>query len=447
MAIMAVKIEDCASLRMNEFFDYNGSCYAVSRSRALSCARGAELEDFYECTVLTDWIEGVPVIFLCGKPQLKGPEHEVKLTAPDHKPHLTAADHNPQLKGMGGAPAELVVGPGESPAAELFVCGWYRQAKIYRTVRRPSLFLEGNIEARALDAVLLPMERWIPVGEVFSAPEQMFGEKLYKVIEEDDTCHDRVWDMVSSVKVSGIPVRYDLYTAYIDRQGLNRAGRSASAGGAGRSASAGGAGRSASAGGAGRSAAAGGAGRSASVSGAERKRRAQYEFCIEHCHDYASRLMSDGCDNIGEIRTLREYAQLAVLYGARQADGYYYEAMADEQLGFIREGLKAINRALELEPDGADLLALKANLLTAYGKYEEALALYSESYDISGDESYLMMKGIVYFIIGNVDAAYKTYRQIENKTLLADAGINLKDMERRWPFVAIRGLKNLLKLK
>lgn len=157
--------------------------------------------------------------------------------------------------------------------------------------------------------------------------------------------------------------------------------------------------------------------------------------------------MSDGCDNIGEIRTLREYAQLAVLYGAKQADGYYYEAMADEQLGFVREGLKAINRALELEPDGADLLALKANLLTAYGKYEEALALYSESYDISGDESYLMMKGIVYFIIGNVDAAYKTYRQIENKTLLADAGINLKDMERRWPFVAIRGLKNLLKLK
>lgn len=395
MAIMAVKIEDCASLRMNEFFDYNGCCYAVSRSRASSCTKGAELEDFYECTVLTDWIEGVPVIFLCGKPQLKGP----------------------------------VAGPGESLASELFVCGWYRQAKIYRIVRRPSLFLEGNIEARALDAVLLPVERWIRAGEVFSAPEQMFCEKLYKVIEEDDTCHDRVWDMVSSERVSGVPVRYDLYMAHIDRQGLNRAGSSAAAGGAGRSA------------------AAGGAGRSAAVSGAERKRRAQYEFCIEHCQDYASRLMSDGCDNIGEIRTLREYAQLAVLYGAKQADGYYYEAMADEQLGFVREGLKAINRALELEPDGADLLALKANLLTAYGKYEEALALYSESYDISGDESYLMMKGIVYFIIGNVDAAYKTYRQIENKTLLADAGINLKDMERRWPFVAIRGLKNLLKLK
>lgn len=382
MAIMAVKIEDCASLRMNEFFDYNGCCYAVSRSRASSCVNGAELEDFYECTVLTDWIEGVPVIFLCGKSQLT--ETGGKAVEPDS---------------------------GEVRDAELFVCGWYRQAKIYRTVRRPSLFLEGNIEARALDAVLLPTARWIPAGEVFSAPEMMFCEKLYKVIEEDDTCHDRVWDMVSSDSVAGVPVRYDLYEAHIDKQGLNGAGRSAASG------------------------------------GAERKRRAQYEFCIERCQDYASRLMSDGCDNIGEIRTLREYAQLAVLYGAKQADGYYYEAMADEQLGFVRDGLKAINRALELEPDGADLLALKANLLTAYGKYEEALALYSESYDISGDESYLMMKGIVYFIIGNVDAAYKTYRQIENKTLLADAGINLKDMERRWPFVAIRGLKNLLKLK
>ena len=104
-----------------------------------------------------------------------------------------------------------------------------------------------------------------------------------------------------------------------------------------------------------------------------------------------------------------------------------------------------MNRALALEPDGSDLMALKANLLIGLHKYDEALKFYSEAWDISGDDSYLLMMGRVYFLIGNVDMAYKTYRRIQDETLLEDAGINLKDMERRWPFVVIRGLKNLLK--
>ena len=55
------------------------------------------------------------------------------------------------------------------------------------------------------------------------------------------------------------------------------------------------------------------------------------------------------------------------------------------------------------------------------------------------------MKGRVLFMMGNVDGAYKVYREIRDKDLLSEAGINLKDMEHRWPFVAIRGLKSLLK--
>ena len=126
-------------------------------------------------------------------------------------------------------------------------------------------------------------------------------------------------------------------------------------------------------------------------------------------------------------------------------DGYYYKAMAEEQLGFVKEGLRSVNRALQLEPDGADIIALKANLLAAMGSYEDAAALYSESFDISGYESYLLVKGRVLLMMGNVDAAYKVFREITDRELLLAAGINLKDMEHRWPFVAIRGLKSLLK--
>lgn len=64
MAILAVKIDDRATLRMNEFFDYAGHCWALSRSREKEDAVGAELEDFYEATVRSGHIDGVPVVFI-----------------------------------------------------------------------------------------------------------------------------------------------------------------------------------------------------------------------------------------------------------------------------------------------------------------------------------------------------------------------------------------------
>lgn len=419
MAIMAVKIDDTATLRMNEFFDFGGMCYAISRSRSCACAKAADLEDFYECTVLTDWIEDVPVVFLCSGPQDAGNSDvagNVKNAGADRN------NGNGRYAGNDRGGGHMRDAVGETEKSGMYICGWYRQAKIYRKVLHPSLFIEGNIEARALDAVLLAPEHRIPAKTVFSSAGDLFREKHYKVIEEDDSCHDRVQELVMRTDISAVPVRYALYDAKIDRVGLNMAGskrmlpeRSGN--------------------------------KHIMQEQAKDAALARYEFCISHCMEYAARLMGDGCEHIGEIKTLKEYARLAQVYGADNADGYYYEAMANEQLGFIRDGLKAVNKALALEPDGADLMAQKANLLVAYGNYEDALALYAESFDISGDESYLLMKGVVYFMIGNVDAAYKTYRQIGDKSLLADAGINLKDMEHKWPFVAIRGLKNLLKLK
>ena len=59
MAILTVKIDNLATLRMNEFFDYAGRCWALSSSSEKEDAVGAELEDFYEGTVRSGHIEDI----------------------------------------------------------------------------------------------------------------------------------------------------------------------------------------------------------------------------------------------------------------------------------------------------------------------------------------------------------------------------------------------------
>lgn len=373
MAIMAVKIEDPSSLNMNEFFDYNGWCYGLSRSRTKSSSVGAELEDFYECTVLTDWIEDIPVVFLC-----------------DESRRST------------------------DPGGSLCICGWYKQAKICRHVYFPALFLEANISARSTDAVLLKEDAWIHTASVFCGSWMNFSDKLYGIIEDDEDDYEVLENLIKDSAADVVPIRYELAPSRVHADNMRRFVLAAQK-------------------------------KEGKALTAREAMKLKYEYCIDQCADYAARLMSDECESISDIKTLREYAVMAITYGKNEPDGYYYKAMADEQLGFTKEGLKTVNQALKLEPDGADIIALKANLLADLKNYGDAVCLYGESFDISGDDSYLLMKGRVLFLMGNVDGAYRVYREIKDKTLLTDAGINLKDMEHKWPFVAIRGLKNLLK--
>ncbi len=362
MAVLAVRIEDEGTLKFNEFFDYNGNCWGLSKSRRSLSDTGIALEDFYQCTVLTDWVQDIPVIFLY-----------------------------------------------EDPSDKIMkVCGWYKKAKIWRKVHHPCLFLEGNICARTLDAVFLP-ENTRP-GAVSPLPRLAgdFGDSMYRVIEDDEDGYELLKNMMEKPwKMENI--RFDLAASHMDKARVRREGVRLTA------------------------------------PGEKDIRRGEYEACIQKCMDYGQMLMDDRCSDIGDIKTLRDFARMAVTLRPGLADGYYYEAMADEHLGFVKEGLKAVNKALNLEPDGADLLALKANLLIGLKDYSQAAQLYQESFDISGDEGYLLMKGRALFLMGNVDAAYDVYRKITHKDLLEEAGINLNDMEHRWPFVAIRGLKNLLK--
>ena len=378
MAILAVKIENQATLKMNEFFDYNGRCYALARSRTKNCAIGAELEDFYECTVLSDWIESVPVVFLCDK----------------------AGDKAGDGAGAGSD------GP--------YICGWYKEAKIYRRVFHPSLFLEGNICARSTDAVLLSDSGQIPAASAFPAMSWTFRDKLYRVIEDDEEGYEALEKLLKGSHPQALPIRYELVSSAIDKGRIHRLPADYQR-------------------------------ETKKKPSAKEAAQLQCDYCLGESENYAIRLMTDRCESIADIKTLREFSDMAATFVKDETDAHYYKALAEEHLGFIREGLKSVNRALKLEPDGADIIALKANLLADSGNYEAAIGLYDESYAISGDESYLLMKGRVLFLGGNVDGAYKVYREIKDKTLLEDAGINLKDMEHRWPFVAIRGLKNLLK--
>ena len=440
MAIMAVKVENTETLKMNEFFDYNGRCWAISRSRTQGKPVAAELEDFYECTIFTEQLEDVPVVFLAEKsaaapegasggasigasksmkavaPEgaLSGASKGMKAAAPEgasggasigaSKGMKAAAPEGASGGALSGAskgmkaatPEGALSGAAKSDAGALYICGWYKKAEIHRKVIHPTWFLEGNISARSLDAVLLPEKSWLDAGQWFLRTDMVFGEKMYRVIEEDDACYEKLAELLRTDGTGEFPVRYELFTVRKENP-------------------------------------------------KQKNRQAAYEFCIDRCAQLALQLMQDQCEDIGEIKTLREYAQMAINYNGKSPDGYYYKAMAEEQAGFVKNGLKSVNRALALEPDGADIMALKANLLTALGKYKEAAELYKESFDISGDESYLLMQGRIFFLMGDVDGAYKVYRKITDKELLENAGINLKDMEKRWPFVAIRGLKNLLK--
>ncbi len=340
MAILAVRIGDEGSLRLNEFFDYDGKCYALTRSRERSDKTCIDLADFYEGTVQSTVMQGVPVIFVLGE-----------------------------------------------DGDDCKVCGWYRSADVYRDIRRPSLFLEGNVVCLSGEAMLLPEKARMPM----SAP--LFGG-VYRVIEEDDADHKRLQELMESYRGENECLRADHIRIAVD----------------------------------------------ASC-------RRSFEACIERCSEYAEQIMTDACEDVRGIKALEAYAQQAVTLSGRSADGHYYLAMACYQLGKAKAGMKAVEKALRIEPDAADIIALKGSLLVSMGYAGEGAGHFHEAWQISGDEDYLIEEGRVYLFEGQVDKAVATLKQVSDQKLLEDAGIHLKDLEKRWPFLNVRGfsLKKMFK--
>ena len=388
MAILVIKIENEASLMMNEFFDYNGVCWALSKSRFERRQECINLEDFYEGTLRTQWLDHIPVVFV-----------------------LAQEDDT-------------------SEVSKHTIIGWYKDAKVYRKLQVVSTFLEGNICAKTMDARLLAMDARIE-WEGFS-----FRDRLYQVLEDDDVRCVQMYNMMQNDKRHFIQIRYDMVQSQYQGDLVRMAGLSRSTAG---------------------QAAKGLMGQNVKGSAgykssglrpvkAESQSGKMRDFCVAKAGEIAAKVMNDQCTDIRMLKTMYQYAAQAVDLDQKCVDGLYYLAMVCEQLGFIKEGFKAIEKALRLEPDGDDLIAVKGHLLFASGKYEDAAKLYEESYAIAPMDGYLICIGQAWFALGNVDKAYRAFQKVSDKKVLDDYGINLKDMERRWPFVALRGfsLKDFL---
>lgn len=332
MAILAVKIDNLATLRMNEFFDYAGHCWALSRSRSREDAVGAELEDFYEGTVRSGHMEGIPVIFVY----------------------------------------------------ENQIVGWYEAATVYRYIRHPALFLEGNICADTRNVRLLkePVSVQGHVSQDTRMGMDFPQDKNYLVIENGDMRYSPLKMLIH--KNAGPFETVDYAKAAAD-------GRAKLFGQAGRGS--------------------GAAGR--------------IEGLLKGCEVFASEIMEDRCRDIGTVKALGELALEVTRLAAGNVNGWYYLAMANYQLGFVRKGLKAVDRAIRLEPDGDDLLVMKGNLLVSNSCFEEALHCYEEAYAINPEDSYYIMAGQACACMGNPVAAEGYYRKVKDPEILKAFEIKL----------------------
>ena len=54
--------------------------------------------------------------------------------------------------------------------------------------------------------------------------------------------------------------------------------------------------------------------------------------------------------------------------------------------------MKAVERALTIEPEASDINALKANLLVSMGYFDTALELYQKATQLDDDESELYLE-------------------------------------------------------
>lgn len=329
MAILAVKIDDLATLRMNEFFDYAGHCWALSRSRDREDAVGAELEDFYEGTVRSGCMEEVPVVFIY----------------------------------------------------ENQVIGWYKRAVIYRYIRHPALFLDGNICADTRDVRLLKQP--IFIGEDVLRESRMeidfSKDKNYLVIESGDMRYSPLEAMIHENPGPFEVIDYARVPADSRAKALRRPDRTGK----------------------------------------------RIDRLLEGCGIFATEIMEDRCRGIGTVKALGELALEVTRQAVGNVNGWYYLAMANYQLGYVRKGLKAIDRAIRLEPDGDDLFVMKGNLLVSNSCFEEALRCYEEAYAINPEDSYYVMAGRACACMGNPVAAERYYREVKEPGILKAFEIKL----------------------
>lgn len=262
------------------------------------------------------------------------------------------------------------------------IIGWYKKAEVFAKMQTLSFFLEGNIKAYATDAV------WIPVGDQDRKLRWFGKEQLYEVIEEEDARFAPLTELIECYKGENQMLRYHTASVFTDAKLMKDA-----------------------------------------------------KSCKMACEQWASVVMEEKCRDIRDIKTLEAYAKKLCEKERKSPDGYYYLAFACYHLGFVKEGLKQINKALQLEPDASDLIALKGMLLVSKGYAGDGALLLQEAYEKSHDEAYLLTEGRAFMLAGKVDNAYDCFKKIEDESLLEEMGIKLKDMEKQWNSIKVRYMK------
>lgn len=334
MAILLINIENENSLAFNEFFDYNGFCYASTRSREKHDGKVIDMDDFYEAAMNTELLRDIPVVFL---------SVEEEITS---------------------------------------ILGWYRKAEIHSKMLTPSLFLEGNVKAYTSDAV------WLSRKMQSQSISISLDNQLYEVIEEEDARYHFLNHMILHFSGKNQMMPYHSASVHTIPQAMK-----------------------------------------------------DVASCKAACQQWAELVIGEECQDIRDLKTLEAYAKKLCQKDRKNSDGYYYLALASYHLGFVKEGLKQINKALSLEPEASDLLALKGLLLVSRGYIQDGAAHLHQAYEKSQYQAYLLMEGKAFLMAGMVDRAYDCLKDVEDESLLETMGMKPKDMESKFHFIKMKYMR------
>ncbi|MDO4976612.1 MAG: hypothetical protein Q4E53_05040 [Eubacteriales bacterium] len=262
------------------------------------------------------------------------------------------------------------------------VIGWYQKAEIWNQMYTPSLFLEGNIRAYSSDVI------WLPEEAQTTTVRWFVKSYIYEVIEEEDARFAPLRRLMNEYGGKNRMMRYHTAETHTIPAAMK-----------------------------------------------------DISSCKAACEQWAGLVTAEECQDIRDLKTLEAYAKKLCEKDRKDPDGYYYQALACYHLGFVKEGLKQMNKALQLEPEASDLLALKGLLLVSKGYVDDGAMHLHKAYEKSEYEGYLLMEGRAYMMFGKVDRAYDCFQQTEDESLLEAMGIKLNDMENRWSSIKLRYMK------
>lgn len=264
------------------------------------------------------------------------------------------------------------------------IIGWYEKAEVFSKSQMISPFLEGNIKASVSDVVLLD-EAQALMSDSGLGIECLLTQQS-EVIECEDCRYDEIIKFINRKNHKNVFMRYPFVQIETDQRS-----------------------------------------------------RKSVDLTRQYCELLAGNLMDDNCNGIMDIKALEKYAKQLIKLSHKDSDGYYYHSMACYQLGFVKDAMKSIEKAIQLDGEEADFLAQKANILCSMKHFDKAQELYAEAYSIDKEPLYLIYQGRALMFMGQMEKAYKVFDGIEDKVLLEECGIatKIESMDKKWSFSTI----------